>query len=77
MPEWNDRELLTALEAGDPRAGLLLHDRLTPEDGSVALRVPGARGKASVQTSDALVEVHGSQLSPATRRGSSSRFSRK
>lgn len=28
LPEWNDRQLLAALADGDPRAGLLLYDRL-------------------------------------------------
>jgi RNA polymerase sigma-70 factor (ECF subfamily) len=28
MPEWSDRQLLLALAEGDPRAGLLLYDRL-------------------------------------------------
>lgn len=28
MPKWSDRELLEALAAGDPRAGLVLYDRL-------------------------------------------------
>jgi hypothetical protein len=40
-------------------------ERVRLKTGSVALRVPklGARGKVSVQTSDALVEVHGTQFS--------------
>lgn len=28
MPEWSDRQLLVALAEGDPRAGLVLYDRL-------------------------------------------------
>jgi len=40
-------------------------ERVRLRTGSVALRVPklGTRGKVSVQTSDALVEVHGTQFS--------------
>ncbi|HTV23773.1 MAG TPA: FecR domain-containing protein [Polyangiaceae bacterium] len=40
-------------------------ERVRLRSGRVALRVPklGARGKVSVQTSDALVEVHGTQFS--------------
>ena len=40
-------------------------ERVRLKSGSVALRVPklGARGKVSVQTGDALVEVHGTQFS--------------
>ncbi len=40
-------------------------ERVRLKSGSVALRVPklGTRGKVSVQTSDALVEVHGTQFS--------------
>jgi RNA polymerase sigma-70 factor (ECF subfamily) len=43
MPEWNDRELLTALEAGDPRAGLLLYDRLIRVVEWTVLRIMGQR----------------------------------
>ena len=43
MPEWSDRELVTALEAGDPRAGLLLYDRLIRIVEWAVLRIMGQR----------------------------------
>jgi len=43
MPAWSDRELLTALEAGDPRAGLLLYDRLIRIVEWTVLRIMGQR----------------------------------
>jgi RNA polymerase sigma-70 factor (ECF subfamily) len=43
MPDWSDGELLTALEANDPRAGLLLYDRLIRIVEWTILRIMGQR----------------------------------
>lgn len=43
MPDWNDRDLLAALERSDPRAGLLLYDRLIRIVEWTILRVTGQR----------------------------------
>ncbi len=43
MPEWNDRELIAALERSDPRAGPLLYDRLIRIVEWTILRVTGQR----------------------------------
>jgi hypothetical protein len=47
------------------RSGAGFEERVRLRAGSVALRVPklGERGKVSVETGDALVEVHGTQFS--------------
>ncbi|HTV23774.1 MAG TPA: RNA polymerase sigma factor [Polyangiaceae bacterium] len=42
-PEWSDRELVRALELGDPRAGLLLYDRLIRIVEWTILRITGQR----------------------------------
>jgi RNA polymerase sigma-70 factor, ECF subfamily len=44
MPDWSDRELLEALAEQDPRAGLMLYDRLIRVVEWTILRVMGQRG---------------------------------
>jgi RNA polymerase sigma-70 factor (ECF subfamily) len=44
MPDWSDRELLAALARSDPRAGVLLYDRLIRVVEWTLLRVMGRRG---------------------------------
>ena len=44
MPDWTDLELLSALAAQDPRAGLALYDRLIRIVEWTILRVVGQRG---------------------------------
>lgn len=43
MPDWSDRQLVAALAAGDPRAGILLYDRLIRIVEWTILRVTGRR----------------------------------
>jgi RNA polymerase sigma-70 factor (ECF subfamily) len=43
MPDWSDRELLSALAEGDPRAGLVLYDRLIRVVEWTILRIMGQR----------------------------------
>lgn len=43
MPDWSDRQLSSALAAGDPRAGLVLYDRLIRVVEWTILRVTGRR----------------------------------
>jgi RNA polymerase sigma-70 factor (ECF subfamily) len=43
MPDWNDRDLIAALERGDPRAGPLLYDRLIRIVEWTILRITGQR----------------------------------
>ncbi len=43
MPDWSDRQLASALAAGDPRAGLALYDRLIRIVEWTILRVVGRR----------------------------------
>ena len=43
MPDWNDQELIAGLAASDPRAGLLLYDRLIRIVEWTILRVTGER----------------------------------
>jgi len=45
MPEWSDQELLNALAANDPRAGLVLYDRLIRIVEWTILRVLGQRSE--------------------------------
>lgn len=44
MPDWSDRQLITALAARDPRAGVLLYDRLIRIVEWTILRIVGQRG---------------------------------
>lgn len=44
MPDWTDRELLTALAESDPRAGFVLYDRLIRIVEWTILRIMGQRG---------------------------------
>jgi RNA polymerase sigma-70 factor (ECF subfamily) len=44
VPDWSDHELLRALEAGEPRAGHALYDRLIRVVEWTLLRVVGRRG---------------------------------
>jgi len=43
VPDWDDRELLSALASGDPRAGLALYDRLIRVVEWTVLRIMGQR----------------------------------
>lgn len=43
MPDWSDHELLSALAASDPRAGLVLYDRLIRIVEWTILRIMGQR----------------------------------
>jgi RNA polymerase sigma-70 factor (ECF subfamily) len=45
MPEWSDQELLNALAANDPRAGLVLYDRLIRVVEWTILRILGQRSE--------------------------------